>query len=55
MAFILNDQSEDKQVSHLKLKACALSNENCYANFKKAELIQLLKFYNCNVSAKKHQ
>jgi len=27
MAFILNDQSVDKQVSHLKLKACALSNE----------------------------
>ena len=38
MAFILNDQSEDKQVSHLKLKACALSNEKCYAKPKKQNL-----------------
>ncbi|XP_060591293.1 uncharacterized protein LOC132746230 [Ruditapes philippinarum] len=51
MDFIRNDMSTDKTISHLKLKTDALSDPLFYKNFKKAELLQLLKCYNESISS----
>ena len=50
ISFIQKDKSDDKDVSHLKLKAIAIQNDTFYQDFKKAELIQLLKAYGKNAS-----
>lgn len=50
--FIKNDKSKDKEISHHKLKAMALQNELFYTNFKKDDLICLIRAYN-EVGSKK--
>lgn len=52
---INKDCSIYKTVSHLKLKAIALQNEIFYNNFKKMELIQLLKSYGKDASMKSNK
>ena len=45
MSFIQDDDSIHKDVSHLQLKAIVLQNPSFYKEFKKAELIHILKAY----------
>lgn len=53
--FIKKDKSNDKDVSHLKLKAIALQNDMFYKDFKKTELIQLLKAYGKDASMRSNK
>lgn len=50
MKFLMTDTSDNKIVSHLGLKSMSLQIEQFYSNFKKKDLIKILKAYGVNLS-----
>ena len=52
MKFIEKDSSEKRCVSHLRLKALALQTDTFFNDFKKKDLVKLLKVYGRTVSMK---
>jgi hypothetical protein len=49
---IIEDKSQGKKISHLKLKAVALQDSTFYMTYKKAELVQILNAYGQVISTK---